>query len=51
MLEKRGDLEDNPQLTLVRLAADGLCLSLGMQIAQGDPENLIVTLRQMASLP
>ena len=51
MLEKRGDLDDYPQLTLVRLAADGLCLSLSMQIAQGDPDNLIAKLRQMASLP
>ncbi|UPQ70148.1 TetR/AcrR family transcriptional regulator [Kluyvera ascorbata] len=51
MLEKRGDLDDNPHLTLVRLAADGLCLSFSMQIAQGDPDNLIATLRQMASLP
>ena len=51
MLEKRGDLDDNLQLTLVRLAADGLCLSLSMQIAQGDPDNLIAKLRQMASLP
>ncbi|MEQ9899840.1 TetR/AcrR family transcriptional regulator [Pectobacterium punjabense] len=51
MLEKRGDLDDSPKLALVRLAADGLCLNLSMQIAQGDPDNLIATLRQMASLP
>jgi len=51
MLKKRGDLDDSPKLALVRLAADGLCLSLSMDMTPSESDKIIATLREMTFLP
>ncbi|MEH2921303.1 TetR/AcrR family transcriptional regulator [Samsonia erythrinae] len=49
MLAKRGELEDKPNLSIVRFAADGLCLGMSMQIVPDNLDVNISALRQLAS--
>ncbi|GLW36126.1 TetR/AcrR family transcriptional regulator [Pectobacterium actinidiae] len=51
MLIKRGKLEESPDLAIVRLAADGLCLSVSMQIVPNDLDTAISRLRRISSAP
>lgn len=51
ILTERGCLEDRPEFIVVRMAADGLCLGVSMQIFPHDPEGVISILRTLASAP
>jgi len=51
ILTERGRLEDSPEFTVVRMAADGLCLGVSMQIVPHDHEGVMRILRTLASAP
>lgn len=48
-LSERGDLESSPELAMVRLAADGLCLGVSMKIIPGDLDAVLSVLRCISS--
>jgi len=51
ILNEPGCLEDLPEFAVVRMAADGLCLGVSMQIYPGDLNDALHVLRTLSAAP